>query len=49
MAGALQQRNHPHEQPGQLLFLYGLALYLPPIRILFGKSKQGCNGDACEI
>ena len=30
-------------------FLYGLALYLPPIRVLFGKSKQGCNGDACEI
>ena len=32
-----------------LLFLYGLALYLPPIRILLGKGKQGCNGDACEI
>ena len=32
-----------------LLFLYGLALYLPPIRALFGRGKQGCNGDACEI
>ena len=32
-----------------LLFLYGLALYLPPVRALFGRDKQGCNGDACEI
>ena len=32
-----------------LLFLYGLALYLPPIRALFGRDKQGCNGDACAI
>ena len=32
-----------------LLFLYGLALYLPPVRALFGRGKQGCNGDACEI
>ena len=32
-----------------LLFLYGLALYLPPLRLLFGRGKQGCNGDACEI
>ena len=32
-----------------LFFLYGLALYLPPIRALFGREKQGCNGDACEI
>ncbi len=32
-----------------LLFLYGLALYLPPIRILLGRDKQGCNGDTCEI
>ncbi len=32
-----------------IFFLYGLALYLPPVRILFGKGKQGCNGDACEI
>ena len=32
-----------------LFFLYGLALYLPPIRALFGRDKQGCNGDACEI
>ena len=32
-----------------LLFLYGLALYLPPVRALFRRDKQGCNGDACEI
>ena len=32
-----------------LLFLYGLALYLPPVRLAFGRDKQGCNGDACEI
>ena len=32
-----------------LFFLYGLALYLPPIRALFGRDKQGCNGDACEV
>ena len=32
-----------------LFFLYGLALYLPPVRALFGRNKQGCNGDACEI
>ena len=32
-----------------LLFPYGLALYLPPVRALFGRGKQGCNGDACEI
>ena len=32
-----------------LLFPYGLALYLPPVRVLLGRDKQGCNGDACEI
>ena len=32
-----------------LFFLYGLALYLPPVRALFGRDKHGCNGDACEI
>ena len=32
-----------------LFFLYGLALYLPPVRALFGRDKLGCNGDACEI
>ena len=31
------------------LFPCGLALYLPPVRALFGRDKQGCNGDACEI
>ena len=30
-------------------FLYGLALYIPPLRRLFGRGKQGCNGDACEV
>ena len=32
-----------------LFIPYGLALYLPPVRALFGGDKQGCNGDACEI
>ena len=32
-----------------LFFLYGLALYLPPVRALFRRDKQGCNGDACEM
>ena len=32
-----------------VLFLYGLVLYIPPIRNLLGKSQTGCNGDTCEI
>jgi len=32
-----------------VFFLYGLLLYLPPIRKFAGRKKQGCNGDACEI
>lgn len=32
-----------------LFFLYGLALYLPPLRRLLGRDKPGCNGDACEV
>ena len=32
-----------------LFFLYGIALYLPSVRALLGRDKQGCNGDACEI
>ena len=32
-----------------VLLPYGLALYLSPVRTLFGRDKQGCNGDACEI
>ena len=32
-----------------IFFLYGLALYLPPVRALFGRDRKGCNGDACEI
>lgn len=31
-----------------LFFLYGLVLYLSPIRKMAGRKKQGCNGDACE-
>lgn len=31
-----------------LFFVYGLALYIPPIRRFAGKSNPGCNGDACE-
>lgn len=30
-------------------FVYGLVLYIPPLRKIFGRGKQGCNGDACEI
>ena len=32
-----------------LFLLYGLALTLPPVRMMVGRDKQGCNGDACEI
>jgi hypothetical protein len=32
-----------------LFYLYGLALYLSPIRKMVGGKKQGCNGDSCEI
>ena len=32
-----------------LLFLYGLLLYLPPIRDRVAGSEPGCNGDRCEI
>ena len=32
-----------------LLFLYGLLLYLPPIRKRVGGAKPGCNGDECEV
>ena len=32
-----------------LLFPYGLALFLPPLRAIAGRGKPGCNGDACEI
>ena len=31
-----------------LLFPYGRALCLPPIRAIAGRGKPGCNGDACE-
>ena len=29
--------------------LYGLVLFIPPIRDILGKGKQGCNGDACQV
>ena len=32
-----------------LFFLYGLVLFLPPIRKIVQKDDRGCNGDACEI
>ncbi len=32
-----------------VLYLYGLALYLPLMRSIVGRNKAGCNGDACEI
>ena len=28
---------------------YGLVLYIPPLRRILGRDKQGCNGDACQI
>ena len=32
-----------------LLFLYGLLLFVPPIRNRVGGAQPGCNGDACEV
>lgn len=32
-----------------VLFLYGLLLYLPPVRKRVGGLQPGCNGDACEV
>ncbi len=32
-----------------LLIPFGLLLYLPPVLRIAGRSKMGCNGDACEI
>ena len=32
-----------------LLFPYGLALFLPPIRDIAGRGKPGCNGEACHV
>jgi hypothetical protein len=32
-----------------LYFLYGLLLYIPPIRAIAGRKKPGCNGDACSV
>ena len=29
--------------------LYGLVLFIRPIRNIVGKNKQGCNGDACQV
>ena len=30
-------------------FLYGLVLFIPPIRNIFAKGMQDCNGDACQV
>ena len=30
-------------------FVYGLALFIPPIRNIFDKGMQDCNGDACQV
>lgn len=32
-----------------LFFLYGLLLFVPPLRRLAGGNDPGCDGDACEI
>ncbi|WP_420634383.1 hypothetical protein [Candidatus Palauibacter sp.] len=32
-----------------LFLLYGLLLYLPPVRRIAGGRDQGCNGEACDI
>ena len=32
-----------------LLIPYGLLLFLPPVLRMAGRTKMGCNGDACEI
>ena len=32
-----------------LLIPIGLLLFLPPVLKMAGRSKMGCNGDACEI
>ena len=42
MAGALQQRNHPHEQPGQL------QLFLPPNDACLEHLWQARYGDEVE-
>jgi len=30
-------------------FVYGLMLYLSPIRRIVGKGQVGCNGNACSL
>ena len=32
-----------------MYFIYGLVLFIPPIRNIVDQGKQGCNGDACQI
>ena len=32
-----------------LLIPFGLLLFLPPFLKMAGRSKMGCNGDACKI
>ncbi len=30
-------------------FLYGLALYIPPVRNLFARASARCEGGACNL
>ena len=32
-----------------MYFLYGLALFFPPLLKFASKGKAGCNGDICDI
>ena len=32
-----------------LYWIYGLLLYIPPIRWLVDRSKTGRNGEVCEV
>ena len=32
-----------------MFFLYGRVLYIPPVRRIAGRKRQGGNGDACGI
>ncbi len=32
-----------------LYFLWGVALFLPPLLTIASKGKAGCNGDTCDI
>ena len=32
-----------------LFWVYGLLLFIPPIRNRAGRSKPGCDGEVCEV